>query len=387
MKIAYITNKLGTISETFVSDLISELSKTVNIYVFCKQVIDSSKSDKVYYIKKREWLIKKILLIDEILKLLLKNDLCLYYKISAFLSKQALKKLKPNIVYIEFGLNAAEYLDSLNAIGIPFIVHFHGLDITSALSNTYYKKYLKKIIKSSSSIIVASYHIKRLLLLEGCEENKVNVIRYGISVGNTIQPIEWKNKNQEIYQLCFLGRLTPKKNPKALILTLKEIYKTISNVQLNIIGDGEEKADILEIIRKFNLENKVKLYGQVPKNKAMEILNNCHVYVQHSVTPVSGDQEGWALSISEASLLGIPVVATIHGGIKENVIDGKTGFLVPEYSYEEMAEKVIYLLQNPIIAEKMGKAGRERFMNTPDFKDSYRAKQIYKICKYHAITW
>jgi glycosyltransferase involved in cell wall biosynthesis len=386
MKIAYITNQFGATSETFVSELVTELSIKADIYVFCKTNLNPSQENLVYYTKKKEGLVKKLILLDKGLSLGLKYNICSYYKVSSFLSKKSLKQLKPDIAYIDFGLNAAEYLDSLKFIGIPFIVHFHGLDITSSLSNQCYRKYLNKIFISAKAIIAASYHIKRLLILEGCNAEKIHIVRCGVSIGNYINPIAWRDKNQDTYEICFLGRLTPKKNPKALILMLKKISEVLSNVKLNIIGDGIEKANMFQLIQELNLEEKIKYHGALPKEEAMKVLNNCHVYVQHSVTPLSGDQEGWALSISEASLLGIPVVSTIHGGITENVIDGQTGFLVPEYNYEAMAQKVIYLLKNPRIAEMIGKAGRDRFRNTSEFTTSYRANRIYEICQTNAIN-
>lgn len=385
MKIAYITNQFGAISETFVSELVYELNRYADIYIFCKKNLSQNQKKIIYYIKKEEWILKKINTLDKYLSIIFKKNPCLYYKVSSYFLDRPLKKLKPNIAYIDFGLNAAEYVNSLNRLEIPFIVHFHGLDITSSLSNECYRKYLKKIFSTAQVIIAASHHMKRLLILEGCNEEKIQVVRYGVSRGSNIHPINWEDKNKNTYELCFLGRLTSKKNPKALILMLKEIAKTIPNVNLNIIGDGTEKPKMFEVIKKYNLEEKVKYYGKLPKEEAMKILNNCHVYVQHSVTPLSGDQEGWALSLSEASLLGIPVVSTIHGGINENVINGDSGFLVPEYNYEEMAQKVIYLLTNPDIAKAMGEAGKKRFANQYEFTTRYRASKIYDICRKYAI--
>jgi len=55
-----------------------------------------------------------------------------------------------------------------------------------------------------------------------------------------------------------------------------------------------------------------------------------------------------------------PVIATYFGGSREAVKDGETGYIVNPFNIEELAEKIIYLLKNPEIAEKFGEAGYER---------------------------
>ena len=50
---------------------------------------------------------------------------------------------------------------------------------------------------------------------------------------------------------------------------------------------------------------------------AFNILKDKTVFIQHSVTPYTGDQEGFVISIAEAQMLEIPVVSTFHNGIRE----------------------------------------------------------------------
>ena len=102
--------------------------------------------------------------------------------------------------------------------------------------------------------------------------------------------------------------------------------------------------------------------GVLNREESFPIMNKHWVYAQHSVTGPNGDTEGFAISLAEAALHGLPVVSTVHNGITENVLDGVTGFLVPEHDYEAMAEKIIYLIQNPDKAEYMGKAGKQHIM-------------------------
>ena len=65
------------------------------------------------------------------------------------------------------------------------------------------------------------------------------------------------------------------------------------------------------------------------------------------------------VSLMEALATGLPVVATSVGGVSELVIDGQSGFLVPEKDVDTMAERLGYLIRNPQIWEEMGSNGRK----------------------------
>jgi glycosyltransferase involved in cell wall biosynthesis len=82
--------------------------------------------------------------------------------------------------------------------------------------------------------------------------------------------------------------------------------------------------------------------------------------VQHSVTALNGDQEGTPVAIMEASAAGLPVIATLHAGIPDVIIDGTTGFLVPEHDVDAMSEKMLSLLENKTLAKQFGNNGKER---------------------------
>jgi len=75
---------------------------------------------------------------------------------------------------------------------------------------------------------------------------------------------------------------------------------------------------------------------------------------------LSSLSEGISLTLLEAMAAELPVVATDVGGNREVVVNGKTGFLVPAQSPQELADAIIKLLRNPDLARAMGRAGRQR---------------------------
>ena len=100
------------------------------------------------------------------------------------------------------------------------------------------------------------------------------------------------------------------------------------------------------------------MLGVLNPTEVRNQLQQCDLFVQHSVHAQNGDSEGTPNTIIEAAAYGKAIVSTFHAGIKEAVANEITGLLVNEGDYEAMAEKIIYLIQNPQICQEMGQAGR-----------------------------
>jgi glycosyltransferase involved in cell wall biosynthesis len=364
MKIAYITANFGLISETFITDLAEGLSKSEQaVKIFCNSNSYSRKTkleiEEVQFLTVTSIVDKLGYRIDKLLGQ--QGELRNYQRQVHQIEKTllpALKNYQPNVAYIDFGNVAALAYSALEHLNIPFVVHFHGSDISSALNNPPYRQELENVFRYASALIAPSNHIRRLLILEGAPPEKIHLVRLGINLEGLI-PKPWNERKSLPPSLVFLGRFTPKKHPVALLEAFALVKQQIPNAQLSMIGDGSEMPRVKQRIEKLGLENSVKLYGGLPRSEALPIVNEHWVFAQHSATPASGDQEGFPVVLLEATALELPIVSTIHSGIPEQVIDGQTGFLVKEFDYEAMAEGIIKLLTNPDLAEKMGKYGRQ----------------------------
>ena len=77
---------------------------------------------------------------------------------------------------------------------------------------------------------------------------------------------------------------------------------------------------------------------------------------------LSTNGEGFPNAVMEYMALGKPVIATDGGGTKELVVDGVTGFLLKENNPDEIIEKILYLIDNPDVAMKMGEEGKKRIV-------------------------
>src|SRR5690554_213644 len=391
LKIGYFSHSNFSPSETFIYDLVKALSKEKDIditYVTGKStplITDFPvKSIATNYSEQSIVWAQRLYKIGQIKgENGYKWQTCFKKKIA---QRQLNKAKLPlfDVAYIDYGTSAVLISEYLKEKKIPFIVHVHGFDVSTALNDPTYKKDLLQLFSDANHIITPSNHIARILVTLGCPKSKLSAI-YPVTNFDKIdaQTIKQKTSHPSI---VFLGRLTEKKNPIALLHAFELVSQTIPNATLEILGDGPLRGQLINRINACGLQGKVTLHGIVNQQQAFKILQQSHIYVQHSVTATTGDQEGFPVSLAEAAAHGLPIVSTIHSGITENVINGETGYLVQEYDYETMAEKIICLINDPTLAQKLGMNGRKHILELckPGLRTEriktllYEASQEYK---------
>ncbi len=162
--------------------------------------------------------------------------------------------------------------------------------------------------------------------------------------------------------ILFAGRISGSKGLDQILKVLKIIYHRGRNPVLLIAGaDESSKNDIKKLTDLLNLdfESTIKTFGWSDDLAMKEYLSAADMVVVPSVY-----FDPFPTINLEAMAAKKPVVGTIFGGTPEVVEDGVTGFLVNPFNIERMAEKIIYLLENPEIAKKMGQAGQERIRSS-----------------------
>lgn len=391
MKIAYIVNNYGEISQTFVRDLANGfVEKGHSVTIFCNE----NKNQDLFSNPHQFEDIKELKFGNLSLEDKIKNR---FYRLFDRMTHEqkrnnfqrisvtkkilpTLKQYQPDVAFIDFGVVAVRSQLALEQLEIPFFVHFHAFDITKELNNIPYRQSLPLLFERAVRLITPSEHIKRLLILEGANPQKVTVVRLGINLEG-LNALSWEERRKSQPSIVFLGRFVPKKHPLALIEAFNLVRQKIPNAKLTMIGDGEEMIRVKKRLKILKLNDYVKLWGPLPHTQSLEIVNQHWLLAQHSVIALNGDQEGFPVALAEGAALELPIVSTYHSGIPEQVIDGKTGFLVREFDYETMAERMIKLLTNPDLAEEMGKAGRENI--TKICNTEKRIEQILDILKDH----
>jgi glycosyltransferase involved in cell wall biosynthesis len=226
-------------------------------------------------------------------------------------------------------------------------------------------------------VITNSDYERKKLLAHGMSPRKMRRIH---NCFNLIFP-ENKQKDtgllDELHIKCgeiIIGsarRLHPEKGGHYTFLeAAREVVEVFpEGIKLLVVGDGALRSSLERFCQKLGIEKKVIFAG------ARRDIERFYSIMDIFVLPSTWEPFGNALV--EAMAYGIPCVATKVGGIPEIVIDGETGILVPAENPRKLAEAIIYLLQNPDLAKRMGEAGRKRAKNY--FTSERLAREIEEI--------
>ena len=117
-----------------------------------------------------------------------------------------------------------------------------------------------------------------------------------------------------------------------------------------IIGEGPERKKLEQIIKRCQLQNNFILTGRI--NEAAKLLPAFDIYICSSV------KEGLSYTIIEAMQAGLPIVATNVGGNSELIEDNITGLLAEAGNAESLAQKIIELIKNPALKNKLGQQAK-----------------------------
>jgi glycosyltransferase involved in cell wall biosynthesis len=254
----------------------------------------------------------------------------------------------------EYGPTALNLLEATRIGGCRLFVHFHGVDASKMLHDDEIVQKYQKLFAQAEGIIAPSRFLADNLANVGCPIEKLHVVPCGVE----IQACEPTLSGHQ--HLLSVGRFTEKKSPLSTIAAFALVKKNFPKATLEMMGDGPLYAEAENEVKRLNLQQSVSLPGMVTPPQVQAAMRRSSIFLQHSVTANDGDSEGLPVAILEAMVAGLPVVSTLHSGIPEAVVDGETGFLVPEFDVEGMASKIVTLLNNPQMAESFGQKGHQR---------------------------
>ena len=162
--------------------------------------------------------------------------------------------------------------------------------------------------------------------------NKVSIVTVG--VGTT--PLEKVGQKELEPTIVFLGRLKKHKLPDHALRAFALIKKELPSAKMWVIGEG----DMHEHLKTMKIKD-VVFYGHINDEPKFELLRKAHLLLVPSV------REGWGLVVTEANAMGTPAMAYDSPGLRDSIIDGKTGILIKHKSPENLASSALTLLKNP----------------------------------------
>lgn len=253
------------------------------------------------------------------------------------------------IFHVQYGTNTKP-LAVLKKIGFlkpKLVVTFHGHDAFFPISGFIPKEdYYDNLFHYGDLITANTPYLGNKLLELGCVKEMLQLIPVGVDTDFFYR----KNKNKQTnttLKLITVGRLDKVKGQHHAIEVVRQLINENIDVDLTIIGSGEELCNLQNLIKKNGLEEYVNLEGRKSPLEIREALWNHDVYLLMAVPLPDGRRETQGLATLEAQACGLPVVVFDSGGVKYTLKEGVSGYVCPEGDVESVVAKIELLAKNP----------------------------------------
>ncbi len=270
------------------------------------------------------------------------------------------RRRKIDLLHCHFGPNGivGSFLKDIGVVD-TLVATFHGSDINS-YPLRYGKNVYNRLFEVVDRITVNTDFTGDKVISYGADPDKIDIVPVGLKC--TEYPYLKDTGFKGAPVVLSVARLEEKKGLCYSLQAFASVLEKYPNAEYHIAGEGSQKAVLQQLVKRQNIEERVVFHGFCDRMKLFELYRKATVFVLPSVTAKSGDMEGQGLVLQEAQAVGLPVITTLHNGIPDGVLDGKSGFLLPERDSEGIAMKIIYLAGHPSEAGQMGKTGREFVM-------------------------
>lgn len=216
------------------------------------------------------------------------------------------------------------------------------------------------------AIIVPTEYAKKALLSEvHFQENKVRVI----PCGRSLRTFPDNPPNDSMKKIVCVSRFEKGKGQEKLLYAFQEILKEFPQARLQFVGDGEYLPYVEDLSKALSIHDHVDFLGYV--HDVYDVLKSATA----CVFPSQWALEGFGVVIIEAMSLGKPVVAFRHGPIPEIIVDTVNGLLAESGNTHDLAKKILLMLQNHQLAQRLGEKGRSDFLEK--YQMSHIAKRYY----------
>ena len=303
-----------------------------------------------------------------------------------------IKEFKPDIVHTHAAKAGALGRRAAYKMGVKQIYHtFHGHVFHSYFGNLktkVFKEIEKNLAKKSTKIIAISEIQKKELseIHRICPAEKIEVIPLGFDLTrfNTDKDSKrkkfrkkWNLKENEI-AIGIIGRLVPIKNHSFFIDSIKEIIKK-SNFPIRafIVGDGEEKHNLINYVRNINLDYSLDT-SPATFHFTSWIKEIDEVNSGMDIICLTSLNEGTPVSLIEAQANGKPIVSTKTGGIKNIVLENKTALLSENNDLNSFSQNLLSLVNNSEKRQLFSKYGLEKSEEFHYSKLIYNIKNLYE---------
>jgi N-acetyl-alpha-D-glucosaminyl L-malate synthase BshA len=283
---------------------------------------------------------------------------------------QVTQKYNLDLLHVHYAIpHAVSAYIAQQMTGIPYVVTLHGSDVHTLGADPSYQPATRFAVESANAVTCVTKHIcqtaEQTLGIRCAVKPITNFTDPNIYRPNACEFLPDNKKRQLIH----VSNFRAVKRVNDLVTAFAQIADEVPDVDLLLIGDGPTRPEVDRLIRKFELNNRIRCPGF--KRDVYQYLRCSEAFA------LSSELEGAPLSLLEAMSCALPVISTAVGGIPEIIQDGENGLLVPFGDIDAYADKLYAILTDSSLAMELGQAARQTILQ------NHTAEKI--IPQYEAI--
>jgi len=259
-----------------------------------------------------------------------------------------------SIFHVQYGTNSKP-LDVLKKTGFKpaVIVTFHGHDAFFPINgyipnNAYYDN----LFEYANLLTANTPYLADKIIELGCPKELLSIIPVGVDT-DFFYPNKESKTIHSTLKLITVGRLDNVKGHDFCISAVADLISKGIDVTLTIIGAGEERKNLENLIEKYQLEEKVFLKGKKSQLEVRSELWEHDLYLLTAVALTDGRRETQGLATLEAQACGLPAIVFDSGGVKYTLEDGVSGFVCDEFDVDAVVSSIMKFIDSPILLNEM----------------------------------
>jgi phosphatidylinositol alpha-1,6-mannosyltransferase len=269
-------------------------------------------------------------------------------------------------------------------MGVPYLCYAHGEDLNYASSSRELSWLQRRVLRNCDVVIASSRNAARLLQQEwGLPQQRVELLYPGVDTEQFVPAASDPGVRKELgWQdrpvVLTAGRLQKRKGHDQMILAIRSIRQVLPAILYAIVGDGEEREPLMDLVVRQGVAEQVQFLGEVSDEQLVQCYQQCDLFVLPN-RQIGPDIEGFGIVLLEAQACGKAVVAGDSGGTAETMLIPQTGLVVPCDGPDQLASVVIRLLGDAPQCERMGVTARQWVVDHFDWSGlSRQAGRIFE---------
>jgi len=233
---------------------------------------------------------------------------------------------------------------------VPLVHHLFGrtafreASFPVALATVLLERPIPGVFRGLTTVSV-SESTKQDLVRRGLRAEDIEVIPNGLDVDHYtpggVPPTDTPT-------LLFIGRLKRYKGVDLILRAVRELVDRGLELRFRVAGRGDDADRLSGITRDLGLDDRVEFLGFVDDPTKLDLLRSSWIHV------LTSPKEGWGISNLEAAACGTPTVASDSPGLRESVVDGETGLLVPHGDVQAIADAIERLVRDDELRTRLG---------------------------------